>query len=151
MNFSALSQNDRLALGAAVVVVITALLSLSNDWGLLMAVSLLAGLAVLAVVFQPQVAPAMKLPTSRGLALLALSALAVLATGLTAINWLGWILGHLVSFDTIQFLVGLVAALVMAWAGWGAYQADGPATSTATASGPPPEAPAPPPPPAAEG
>ena len=125
MNFSALSQNDRLALGAEVVVVITALLSLSNDWGLLMAVSLLAGLAVLAVVFQPQVAPAMKLPTSRGLALLALSALAVLATGLTAINWLGWILGHLVAFDTIQFLVGVVASVVMAWAGWRAYGESG--------------------------
>src|SRR4030095_4715289 len=43
MDFSKLSQNDRIALGAAGVVVITALLSISNDWGALMFLSLGAG------------------------------------------------------------------------------------------------------------
>jgi uncharacterized membrane protein YuzA (DUF378 family) len=137
MDFSKLGQYDRIALAAAVVVVATGLLSLANDWGLLMAISLLAGIGVLFVVLQPQIAPAMKLPATRGMTLLALGALAVLATGLTAFNWLGWIFDHLVSFDTIQFIVGLIAAVVMAYAGWMAYQGERPTASAPVAPPPP--------------
>ena len=43
----------------------------------------------------------------------------------TAIDWLDWIGEHFASFDTLQFLVGLVASLVMAWAGWRVYQEAG--------------------------
>jgi hypothetical protein len=124
MNFSKLSSNDKLAVGSGAIVVITALLSLSNDWGLLMALSLLAGLAVIAVVLQPQLAPTMSMPVTRGMALLGLGAIATIATALTAVNWLGWIFDHIASFDTIQFVIGLIAAVVMLWAGYVAYQGE---------------------------
>ena len=47
MDFSKLSSNDRTALIAAVVVVVTALISVANNWGVFMILSLLAGLAVI--------------------------------------------------------------------------------------------------------
>jgi hypothetical protein len=141
MNWSKLSQAERTAVVAAVIVVVTALLSLSNDWGILMAVSLLAGLGVLAVVFLPAMAPNMALPGSRGSLLLALGAIGAVATIVVALGWVNWILGHLASFDTLQFLVGLVAAVVMAWAGWQVLQAEGGKFRIGTAGQAPPAPP----------
>ena len=89
MNFSALSANDRLAAIAAAIVTITGLISLNNDWGILMALSLLAGLGALVVVLLPVVAPTAKLPVSKGLALVALGGVATAAVLLTAFNWIG--------------------------------------------------------------
>jgi hypothetical protein len=138
MNVSKLGRNDRIALGAAVVVVITALLSISNDWGLVMVLSLLAGLGVGFVVLQPQLAPAMKLPMARGMTLLALGGIAVIADALAALNWIGWLFSHLTTFDAIQFIVGFIAAVVMTYAGYVAYTAE--RTSPAAAATPAPPA-----------
>jgi len=141
MNWSKLSQAERIAVVAAVIVAVTALLSLSNDWGILMAVSLLAGLGVLAVVFLPQMAPTMSLPGSKGSLLVALGAVATVATVVVALGWVTWIVEHLGSFDTLQFLVGLVAAVVMAWAGWQVLQAEGGKFRIGTAGQAPPAPP----------
>jgi hypothetical protein len=153
MDFSKLSSNDRTALIAAVIVTVTGLISVTNNWGVFMILSLLAGLAAVFVVLQPQVAPAMKLPAPKGVSLLGAGGVATVATGLTAIDWLGWIFDHLISFDTIQFVAGLVAAIVLLYAGWMAYTSErgtaapaapvAPATPAAPATTPPP-----PPPPA---
>ena len=43
----------------------------------------------------------------------------------TAIDWIGWIGENFASFDAIQFLIGLVASLVLARTGWRAYQESG--------------------------
>jgi len=124
MDFSKLNQSDRMVLVAGVVVAITGIISLSNDWGILMAVSMLAGLAAIGVVLQPQLAPAMKLPATKGLSILALGAVATIVSGLTALDWFGWILEHIASFDALQFMVGLIAAIVILYAGWMLYQAE---------------------------
>ncbi len=148
MDFSKLSSNDRTALIAAVIVTVTGLISVTNNWGVFMILSLLAGLAGVFIVLQPQLAPAMKLPAPKGLSLLGAGGVATVATGLTAIDWLGWIFDHLIAFDTIQFVAGLVAAVVLLYAGWMAYNGDrgtAPATPAAPAS---PASPPPPPPPA---
>jgi hypothetical protein len=50
------------------------------------------------------------------------TAVAALFWIIATVSWLDWIVGHLATFDTLQFLVGLVASLVLAWAGWQAYQ-----------------------------
>ena len=141
MDFSKLGSNDRMALGAGIVVAVTALISIANNWGLIMVVSLLAGLAAAYVVLQPQLAPAMRLPATKGMLLLGAGVVAVIATGLTAVDWMSWILGHLISFDTIQFIVGLIAAVALLYAGWMAYSAE--------RGAPAPVAPAAPEPPAA--
>jgi hypothetical protein len=125
MDWSKLSSSDKTAAVAALVVVVTAVISVALQWGYLMVVSLLAGLGVLAIVFQPQVRPAMALPGSRGSLLLGLGVIAAAATILAGLPWFGYITRNLISFDVLQFLVGLVAAVVLAWTGWQAFQAEG--------------------------
>jgi hypothetical protein len=125
MNFSKLSYFEKVAAVAAVVVVITALISLANDWGILMAISLLAGLGALLVLFLPQMAPTTALPGSKGSLLVATGVVATVVTAVVAVSWIGWIGDHLATFDTLQFLLGLVAAVVLAWAGWQVLRAEG--------------------------
>jgi hypothetical protein len=124
MDFSKLSQNDRITLGAGAVVVLTALLSIGNDWGALMFLSLAAGAGAIAVVLQPIVAPTAIVPIARGMALVALGATATIATGLSGLNWLGYIVEHLARFDTIQFLTGFAAAVVLLVIGFQAFQSE---------------------------
>jgi hypothetical protein len=124
MDLSKLSRNDRITLGAAAVVVVTALLSISNEWGALMFLSLAAGGAAIAVILQPIAAPATALPVSKGFALLGLGGTATVATGLSGLNWLGWIVEHLASFDTIQFMTGFAAAVIVLFFGYVAFKAE---------------------------
>jgi hypothetical protein len=125
MNFGALSSNDRLAAIAAVVVIVTGVISLAWDWGVLVIFSLLAGVGVLFVVLQPQIAPNMRLPVAKGLLMLGLGAVAVVVLVVVALDWIDYILEppFLVP-DTIQFFAGFIAAVVMLFAGWRAYQAE---------------------------
>jgi hypothetical protein len=125
VSFSKLGYFEKVAAVAAVVVVITALISLANDWGILMAISLLAGLGALIVIFLPQTAPTTALPGSKGSLLVATGAVATVVTAVVALTWIGWIGEHLATFDTLQFLLGLVAAVVLAWAGWQVLRAEG--------------------------
>ena len=150
MNFSALSPNDRLAAGAAVVVIITGVISIATLWGALVFLSLLAGIGVLFIVLQPQIAPTVRLPVAKGVALLALGAIAVLVLVVVAFSWLDYILTPpIFVFDTIQYFIGVIAAVVMLFAGWRAYQAE--RSGAGSAAPQPPTAPPPPAPPPATG
>lgn len=142
---SALSANDRLAAIAAIIVAVTGVVSLFWEWGALMIVPILAALGALFILFQARLAPNAKLPMGRGVLLLGLGAIAALVWVLVMLQWLGYITENLVNIDTIQFLVGLVASVVLAFAGWRAYQAD---SGTSTAAPPAPPAPPAAPPPA---
>jgi hypothetical protein len=123
--FSTLSANDRLAAVAAVVVIITGLISIATAWGPLVFISLAAGVVALFVVLQPQIAPAVKLPMTKGVLLLSLGAIATVVLLVVALVWIDYILTPpIFVFDTIQFFIGVVAAIVMLFAGWRAYQAE---------------------------
>jgi hypothetical protein len=123
--FSALTGNDRTAAVAAVVVLITGVISLANAWGVLMVIPILAAIGVLGIVFQANVAPGVKLPMTKGTLVLALGAAAAVIWILVTIQWIGYILTPpILVLDSIQFIIGLVAAIVMAFAGWRAYQAE---------------------------
>jgi len=125
MNFSALSSNDRLAAIAAVVVIITGLISVAQQWGALVFLSLAAGVGVLFVVLQPQIAPAVKLPMTKGVLLLGLGAIATVVLLVVAVSWIDYILTPpIFVFDTIQFFIGIAGAIVMLFAGWRAYQSE---------------------------
>jgi hypothetical protein len=133
MDLSKLSQNDRITLGAAAVVAVTALLSISNAWGALMFLSLAAGVGAIAVILQPIVAPTVNLPVTKVQALVGLGGVATAASGLTALNWLEWIIEHPAKFDTIQFMAGLAAAIVLLVISFQAFKAErGATTATAT-------------------
>jgi glucan phosphoethanolaminetransferase (alkaline phosphatase superfamily) len=143
--FSALTGNDRTAAVAAVVALITGVISLANAWGVLMVIPILAAIGVLGIVFQANIAPTVKLPMTKGTLLLALGAAAALIWILVTIQWIGYILTPpILVFDSIQFVIGLVAAIVMAFAGWRAYQAEKGTSAVPPAAPPaaPPEPPA---------
>jgi hypothetical protein len=125
MNFSTLSANDRLAAIAAAIVVITGLISIAQDWGALVFLSLAAGVVALFVVLQPQIAPAVKLPMTKGVLLLGLGAISTVVLLVVALQWIDYILTPpIFVFDTIQYFIGVIAAVVLLFAGWRAYQAE---------------------------
>ena len=125
MDLSKLTAAERMATYAAAVVVITGVISLVNNWGTLMLIAFLAGGAVLVALLVPQLSPSTNLPAPRGPVVLGAGVVAAVAFVVTAIDWLDWIGEHVASFDTLQFLVGLIASLVMAWAGWRVNQEAG--------------------------
>lgn len=124
MNLSTLGKTDRLALGAGTIIAITALLSIANEWGAAMALSLAAGAGAIGVVLQPRIAPTATLPASKAMLTLGFGAAATLATGLVALDWIGWILEHPFRFDTIQFLLGLAAAVALLALGYDAFRTE---------------------------
>lgn len=125
MNFSTLNATEKMAVYASVVVAILGLWSWSHAWGTLMVLAVLAAIGMLLVLFAPSIMPNTKLPGSKGSLLLVTGGIAAVIWALSALTYLGWIFGHLATFDTLQFLVGLVAALAMGWFGWQAFQAEG--------------------------
>lgn len=142
MDFSKLSSADKQVVYAAAAVVLLAIVALVRAWGGLVFLPLLGGLGALAVVFMPQMSPTTRLPGSRGSLLLISGAVAGVFWLLAALAWLDYIFGNLVRFDTILFLLGLAAALWLAWLCWQAFQGEGGRfqVGTAGASGGPPAA-----------
>jgi hypothetical protein len=160
MDFSKLSSSEKMAVYAAVVVVILAIYSLAYGWGGLMALPLIGGLGVLAIVFLPQMSPNTKLPGSRGSLLLLAGGGAALFWALNTLVWLGYIFRSFDEVDTWIYLVGFAAALWLGWQSWQAFQGEGGTfrlgSSQASSASTPPAAPsapaepaAAPPPPAA--
>jgi hypothetical protein len=141
MDLSKLSSNERTAVALSAIVVVTGIISVANNWGALMFLAILAGLVVLAGILLPQASPGTSMPASSGMIILAGGVVAAVAFLTTAVDWIGWIGDHLTAFDTLQFLVGLVASLVLMWVGWKAYsEAGSKAAATSASSEPPPPA-----------
>ena len=125
MDFGKLSSSEKMAVYAAVAVVILAIYSLAYGWGGLMALPLIGGLGVLAVIFLPQMSPNTSLPGSRGSLLLLAGGGAALFWALNTLVWLGYIFRNLDEIDTWIYLVGFAAALWLGWQSWRAFQAEG--------------------------
>jgi hypothetical protein len=153
MDFSKLSQNDRMASGAAVVVILAGLIS---NWGSLFWISILAAIVALIVIFLPQLSPSTALPGSKGSLLVASGGVAGLFGVIEVLRYLGYIGKYFGDFGTLMFLIAVIAALVLAWTGWQAFQAEGgkfqigaaappttPPPSNPPPSSPPPSAPPP--------
>jgi len=125
MEFSKLSSNDKTAVVASAVVVVTGLISLVNGWGGVLIVALLGAAGMLAVVFMSQSSPSARLPGSKGSLMLIAGGAAAVFWVLATLTWIGWIFDHLADVDTLQFVIGLAASLVTGWTGWRAFQAEG--------------------------
>lgn len=136
MDFSKLSSNEKTAVVASAVVVITGLISIVNGWGGILVVALLGAAAMLAIVYMSQ-SPGARLPAPKGTLMLVSGGAAAAAWVLTTLNWVEWIIGHVADVDTIQFVIGLAASLVMAWTGWQAFQAAGGNVSVGPNQNPP--------------
>jgi hypothetical protein len=122
MDFSKLSQNEKLALYGAIAVFLAGLIS---NWGGLLWLSILAAIGVAIVLFLPQMSPNMSLPGSRGSLLAALGLVALGGAAIELLRYLGYTFDTLGRLSTLMFLVALAGSAVMAWAGWQALQGEG--------------------------
>ena len=122
MDFSKLDQNEKLATYGSVAVVLA---GLASNWGGLLFLSILAALGMLAVVFLPQFSAGTTLPGSKGSLMAALGIAAAIGALITALQWLSVLGALLGSFGTILFLIAVIGAVVMAWAGWQELQSEG--------------------------
>jgi predicted lipid-binding transport protein (Tim44 family) len=125
MDLSKLDQNDRTAAIASAVLIIAGLFAATTyvTYGITW-LAILAGVGMLFVVLQPQIASGVNLPGSKGSLMLILGGIAGVIMVLALLTTLGFIF---VSFGIadILYLVAIAAAVVMAWTGWQAFQAEG--------------------------
>lgn len=122
MNLSKLSANEKMAVYSSVVLVLAGIIS---NWGGLMWLSVLAGIAVLAVVFLPQVSPTTKLPGSSGTLLVSLGAVAAAGAVIEILRYLSYFFNTLDDWQTWMFAIALIAAVYLFWTGWQAFKAEG--------------------------
>jgi hypothetical protein len=149
MDFSKLNQNEKLAVYGSAALIVGGVVGYSYG---LTALGILAAIAMLVVVFLPQLSSTTKLPGSRGSLMVAVGGLAGAAMALALLSALAGALLVNTNFRDIAFLVAVVGGLVMAWAGWQEFQSEGgkfklgtsaSGASAAAASAPAPAAPAP--------
>ena len=125
MDLSKLDQNDRTAAIASAVLVIAGLFAATTyvTYGITW-LAILAGVGMLFVVLQPQIASGVNLPGSKGSLMLILGGIAGVIMVLALLTTLGFIFINFGIAD-ILYLVAIAAAVVMAWTGWQAFQAEG--------------------------
>ena len=129
MDFSKLNGNERLAVYGAAASIVGAILaqigSIYGAGGLWL--SFILALAMIAIVFLPQWSPQTTLPGSKGSLMLIVGGIAAVGAllGLLAI------LGALALFALygglwfVGIVIGIIGGLVMGWAGWQEFQAEG--------------------------
>lgn len=126
MDWSRLSSIDKLAVYGAIASVIGPVLA-SMGFGFGVGwITLLLALAMLAIVFLPQLSPNTELPGSKGSLMVVVGGIAgvsALLALLTSIGWLGYFGSNLVF--VLGWLLGIAGGLLMGWAGWQAFQAEG--------------------------
>ena len=134
MDFSKLTQNEKLATYGSVAVIVGALVGLGAAG--LGFIAVLAAIGMLAVIFLPQLSPSTNLPGSRGSLMLVLGAVAAVILVLGFLSVLS-ALGALLQFafiSTLFYLIAVVGGVVMAWAGWNEFQGEGGKFQIGTAS-----------------
>ena len=128
MDFSKLNSNEKLAFYGAVVAIVGALLSaftFGGAGGLWL--DLLLAIAMIVILFLPQFSPQTALPGSKGTLMLIVGGIAAIGSLLALLGLLGG-LGFLALYGglwIVGLLVGIVGGLMMGWAGWQEFQAEG--------------------------
>ena len=151
MDFSKLSSNEKMASIGAVVAIVGGLFGGIGGAGL----GLLAAILMLVIVFLPQFSPTTTLPGSKGSLMLLVgggAGIGALLALIAILPYLGILGGYF-----LGLLASIVGGLMMGWAGWKEFQAEGGKFQLGMASGtgpttspPAPPAATPPPAPMAE-
>lgn len=127
MDFSKLGQNEKLAAYGAIAAIVGAVLAAAGTFGFGVGwLGLLLALAMLAVVFLPQLSPQTTLPGSKGSLMVVVGGIAAVFAVLGLLSGFG-LLG-LLSFSpifVIGWLLNVIGGLLMGWAGWQEFQAEG--------------------------
>ena len=139
MDFSKLSQNEKLAVYGSIAVLIGGLVGYSYG---LTVLAVLAAVAMLAVIFLPQMSPSTNLPGSRGSLMLLLGGVAGVILLLALVLYIGIVFTAFGVRD-LFFLIAVAGGLLMAWVGWQEFQSEGgkfQLGSSSAAAAPPPAA-----------
>ena len=155
MDFSKLSSNEKLAVYGAVAAIVGSVLSISGIGG--GGFGLVTGILMLVIIFLPQFSPGTKLPGSKGSLMLLVGGVSGIVALLALLSVLT-VLGAFAFYGGLLFiglLISIGGQLLMGWASWREFQAEGGKFNLGMASGPsaPPAPPAPtytPPPPMAQ-
>ena len=142
MDFSKLNSNEKLAVYGAVGAIVGALLSFGGGGTF----TLLTGVAMLIIVFLPQFSPTTTLPGSKGSLMLIVGGVAGIAALLSLLAILT-VLGAFALYGGLWFvglLLSTAGGLLMGWASWKEFQAEGGKFNVGMASSAPPAPPAPP-------
>lgn len=142
MDFSKLNSNEKLAVYGAVAAIVGALLSFGGGGTF----TLLTGVAMLIIVFLPQFSPSTTLPGSKGSLMLIVGGIAGIAALLSLLAILT-VLGAFALYGGLWFvglLLSTAGGLLMGWASWKEFQAEGGKFNLGSASSAPPAPPAPP-------
>lgn len=142
MDFSKLGSNEKLAAIGAVAAIVGAILSFGGGGTF----TLLTGVAMLIIVFLPQFSPTTTLPGSKGSLMLIVGGVAGIAALLSLLAILT-VLGAFALYGGIWFvglLLSTAGGLLMGWASWQEFQAEGGKFNLGAASAAPPAPPAPP-------
>jgi hypothetical protein len=121
MDFSKLGQNEKLAVYGAVAVIVGGVIGYAYGFAIL---AILAAVAMLAVVFLPQLSAGTALPGSRGSLMLVCGAVAAIILVLALLLYLN-IVFFAFGVRDLFFLVAVAGALLTGWAGWQEFQAEG--------------------------
>lgn len=138
MDFSKLSSNEKLAAIGAVAAILGALLSFGGGGSF----GVLTGVAMLLIIFLPQFSPSTKLPGSKGSLMIVVGGVSALGALLALLAWLPYL--GLFGGVFIGLLLGIAGQLLMGWASWKEFQAEGGKFNLGMASSAPPAPPAPP-------
>jgi hypothetical protein len=122
MDVSKLGQNEKLAVYGSAALIIGGVIGYSYG---LTALGMLAAVAMLAVVFLPQLSPSTVLPGSRGSLMLAVGGLAGVVMVVALLQAVGGVLFVNTNFRDLLFLVAVAGGALMAWAGWQEFQGEG--------------------------
>jgi hypothetical protein len=124
MDLGKLSQNEKLALYGSIAAVVGGIAGALSG---LLWLAVLAAIAMLAVIFLPQLSPSTTLPGSKGSLMLICGGIAAVAGVLALLTFIGaidfWF--RFAPLQAILFLIGVAGSLLMGWAGWQAFQAEG--------------------------
>ena len=125
MDFSKLSQNDKLAVYGSGAVVIAGVIGAASyaiysaTW-----LAIIIALGMLFVVLQPQVASTVNLPGTKGSLMLLLGGAAGVVMVLALLMSLALIFIRF-GLPDVMFLIAVAGGVLMAWAGWTEFQAEG--------------------------
>lgn len=144
MDFGKLGQNEKLAAIGAIAAIVGPILASAGFGFGAGGLTLLLALAMLAIVFLPQLSPQTQLPGSKGSLMVIVGGIAAVSAGLallSSIGYLGFFGSNLVS--VLGWLIGIGGGLLMGWAGWQEFQSEGGELKLGTTSGPAASAPPP--------
>jgi hypothetical protein len=129
MDLNKLNGNEKLAVYGAIAAIVGAILAQIGSFygagGLWL--SLLLAIAMIAIVFMPQWSPQTTLPGSKGSLMLIVGGIAAIGAllGLLAILPALGAFGLYGGLWFIGILIGIAGGLVMGWAAWQEFQAEG--------------------------